>query len=300
MKKKYGNSSLVAISCALAIVGCQSTGNESQSIGIATGALIGGLIGTQVGDGNGRTIAIASGALLGGWLGGEIATMLSQSEQKELSQTTGKALEEVPDNQTVEWKSRETNSTVKMTPSNTNLKSRNSSLVKLKEVNAPPKLKLINEPYVSTKSANVRSGAGTQYSLVGGLQPGESFYAVGQVLGSPWIVVAKNNVTLGYVHQDLVTPQRNTAITVTPSTREQGVIREQVSVADIDQIELAATELDDIRLGGELIVADIDVQEIAVESTCRTMTYEMAQNQSATKKESFEVCEATDGAWEII
>ncbi|MGS0676370.1 SH3 domain-containing protein [Shewanella sp. 125m-1] len=300
MKSIYVRKGLVAIACAFTITGCQSTANDNQSIGMATGAILGGLIGTQIGDGTGRTVAIASGALLGGWLGSEIAAMLSQSEQKELNQTTGKTLNDVPDNQTVEWKSRETDSTVKMTPTNTESKSRNSSLVKLKEVQAPPKMKLINQPYISTTSANVRSGAGTQYPLVGGLQPGESFYAVGKVVGSPWVVVAKNNVTLGYVHQDLVAPQSATLVSATSQSNNQPVIREQITATNVDQIQLPATELDDITLGGEPIVVDVDVQEVAVESTCRTMTYEMDQNQNAAKKESFEVCEATDGAWEII
>lgn len=42
-------------------------------VGIATGAVVGGLIGNQVGGGNGRTLATIAGAVGGGYVGNEIA-----------------------------------------------------------------------------------------------------------------------------------------------------------------------------------------------------------------------------------
>lgn len=42
---------------------------RNSPIGIATGAVVGGLIGNQIGGGNGRTLATVAGAVGGGYLG---------------------------------------------------------------------------------------------------------------------------------------------------------------------------------------------------------------------------------------
>ena len=47
----------------------QAPARANSPIGIATGAVIGGLLGNQVGGGNGRTLATVAGAVGGGYLG---------------------------------------------------------------------------------------------------------------------------------------------------------------------------------------------------------------------------------------
>ncbi|HBZ06902.1 MAG TPA: hypothetical protein DEP03_11170, partial [Massilia sp.] len=42
-------------------------------VGVATGAVIGGLIGNQVGGGNGKKLATLAGVIGGGYVGNEIA-----------------------------------------------------------------------------------------------------------------------------------------------------------------------------------------------------------------------------------
>jgi uncharacterized protein YcfJ len=46
---------------------------HNSPLGIGLGAVVGGLLGTQVGGGNGRTLATIAGAVGGGYLGNEIA-----------------------------------------------------------------------------------------------------------------------------------------------------------------------------------------------------------------------------------
>lgn len=46
---------------------------QNSPIGIGVGAVVGGLLGNQVGDGNGKTLATIAGAVGGGYLGNEIA-----------------------------------------------------------------------------------------------------------------------------------------------------------------------------------------------------------------------------------
>src|SRR5207245_6993263 len=47
----------------------QQPAAEHSTVGIATGAVIGGLLGHQVGGGNGRTLATIAAAVGGGYLG---------------------------------------------------------------------------------------------------------------------------------------------------------------------------------------------------------------------------------------
>ena len=46
---------------------------QNSPIGIGVGAVVGGLLGNQVGGGNGKTLATIAGALGGGYVGNEIA-----------------------------------------------------------------------------------------------------------------------------------------------------------------------------------------------------------------------------------
>ncbi|GJI91894.1 glycine zipper 2TM domain-containing protein [Duganella hordei] len=46
---------------------------QNSPLGIGIGALLGGLVGSQVGGGNGRTLAAIAGAVGGGYVGNEIA-----------------------------------------------------------------------------------------------------------------------------------------------------------------------------------------------------------------------------------
>ena len=46
---------------------------KNSPIGIGVGAVVGGLLGNQVGGGNGKTLATIAGAVGGGFLGNEIA-----------------------------------------------------------------------------------------------------------------------------------------------------------------------------------------------------------------------------------
>jgi uncharacterized protein YcfJ len=46
---------------------------RNNPVGIGVGAIVGGLIGSQVGGGNGRTLATIAGAVGGGFVGNEIA-----------------------------------------------------------------------------------------------------------------------------------------------------------------------------------------------------------------------------------
>ena len=50
----------------------QKAAEHGSGLGIATGAVLGGLLGNQVGSGNGRSVATVAGAVGGGYAGNEV------------------------------------------------------------------------------------------------------------------------------------------------------------------------------------------------------------------------------------
>ncbi len=301
---------ITVVSSVIALSGCKpsqimrDSGIDPQAVGTAVGVVAGALVGNQIGDGNGRVLATLGGAALGGWLGNQIAASLSKQDQADLNNQAAGALEHARDGETVEWKAVDSNATVRMTPTNTHRTTRQTAMVKLKQVETPPALSLINKPYQADKSANVRSGPGTRYAVVGGMKSGEKFHAVGQVRSSPWIMVAKGGVSVGYIYQPLVSAiaepvpiVRSSDKSPSPS-RLQPQIREAVDLDEISVSELDAVDLDSIEIGGEVVQGDVVAEEVEVEGTCRKMDYAIEDDKQSSQ-ESFEVCEGTDGAWEI-
>lgn len=55
---------------------------QNSALGIGIGAVVGGLIGNQVGSGNGRKLATIAGAVGGGYVGNEIAKRNQQQPQQ--------------------------------------------------------------------------------------------------------------------------------------------------------------------------------------------------------------------------
>lgn len=55
---------------------------EANGIGVAAGAIIGGLLGNQVGGGNGKTLATIAGAVGGGYTGNEVEKQTRQTSSQ--------------------------------------------------------------------------------------------------------------------------------------------------------------------------------------------------------------------------
>ena len=83
-------STLIAFSLIQA--GCAENPNRQQEIGAVTGLLLGGLVGSQIGDGKGRNAAIVAGALLGTLAGSEIGRRLDEADRMKMGMATSDAL----------------------------------------------------------------------------------------------------------------------------------------------------------------------------------------------------------------
>lgn len=90
----YRDYGLTAVPVDITIGQC-----NREVMGQVLGATIGGLAGSQIGDGTGRLIAVAAGTLAGMVIGGEIGRSLDKADQLCIDQ----ALEHAPDGSSIRW-----------------------------------------------------------------------------------------------------------------------------------------------------------------------------------------------------
>ena len=95
MSRKY----LVTALLALLFLGACESNPSKEDIGMATGAVLGGVLGHQIGSGSGNTIATIGGAALGAFLGSRIGRSMDRDDQRK----TAAALESSPDKRATTW-----------------------------------------------------------------------------------------------------------------------------------------------------------------------------------------------------
>ena len=92
----------------LALGGCQTTqgtGNK-QMIGAGSGALIGGILGSNIGGGKGQLWATGAGVLVGALIGSEIGKSLDSADQMQMSNATTQA-QSAPIGEPISWNNPE-------------------------------------------------------------------------------------------------------------------------------------------------------------------------------------------------
>lgn len=265
---------------------------NKENIGTLVGVTAGVLIGSQIGDGNGRTAAMIAGALAGGYLGKTIGAKLDERDRQALAQQTQQALQYAQDGQSSQWDSTHSGASATITPVKTETMQRQVAVKRAPQIQPVANMTLINKPYRAIKSANVRSAPNVNAQKVGNLPVETTFTAIGRT-ENDWIMVGRRGVTVGYVYAPLVAQ-----IQTAPS---QG--RASQAVAD------TATDLDNLDLAGasskgiDLDAIDLDAvpleQQVAAQTTCRTLNYDVSAKGSH-ETQTVKACQAVDGAWELI
>ncbi|MEC7702840.1 MAG: glycine zipper 2TM domain-containing protein, partial [Pseudomonadota bacterium] len=77
MKKIVSVFSILGI---LALGACENSNFNKEQFGTVSGAVLGGLAGSQVGSGSGRLWAVGAGTLLGAFLGSEVGKSLDKAD----------------------------------------------------------------------------------------------------------------------------------------------------------------------------------------------------------------------------
>jgi surface antigen len=109
-------SSLTLAACTQGVGQGNPSGlGNKQMIGGATGAILGGYLGSKVGDGSGQLVAVGVGALLGTLLGSELGASLDKADLAYAQQATNRAYT-APVGQTISWNNPDSGNSGTITP----------------------------------------------------------------------------------------------------------------------------------------------------------------------------------------
>jgi len=292
---KKAGALLLVTSIAIASGCANLSENEwvnKENIGTLVGVTAGVLIGSQVGDGNGRTAAMIAGALAGGYLGKTIGAKLDDRDREALAQQTQQALQFSQDGQSSQWTSAHSGATATITPVKTETVQRQVAVKRTPKVQPVANMTLINKPYRAVKSANVRNAPDLNAERVASLPVDTTFTAIGRT-DNDWIMVGRRGVTIGYVYAPLV---EQVIAAPAPSSAGQAVAD---SATDLDSLDVASAASKGIDLDAiDLDAAPVE-QQVAAQTTCRTLNYNVSA-QGSQEAHSVQACQAADGAWELI
>lgn len=108
---------IMMTTAAMALAGCTTMdgrGNK-ELIGGGTGAILGGVLGSQVGGGSGRLWATGAGVLLGALAGSEVGRSLDKADMAYANQANTSA-HKAPIGQQISWNNPETGNYGTVTP----------------------------------------------------------------------------------------------------------------------------------------------------------------------------------------
>lgn len=108
MKKIF--TKIVLMLACISLVGCNQM--TKQDVGTVTGAVAGGLLGSQFGGGGGRILAIGVGTLAGAFIGGAIGKSMDETDRLKMNQ----ALESNNVGQPAYWQNRRTGTEYTVVP----------------------------------------------------------------------------------------------------------------------------------------------------------------------------------------
>jgi surface antigen len=107
---------VVAATLVLALLAaCESPQPSKEDIGMAAGAVLGGVIGHQFGKGSGQTVATIGGAALGAFVGSRVGRNMDRGDQAR----TTHALDKSSDGESTAWRNDETGTRYSVTPTRT-------------------------------------------------------------------------------------------------------------------------------------------------------------------------------------
>ena len=115
MKVMIGKPLIAALLALTLLTACETYEPSKQDIGMATGAILGGVLGHQIGGGSGRTVATIGGAALGGFVGSRIGRNMDRNDQLK----TAEALDKSRDGQAATWRNADNGQQYSVTPTKT-------------------------------------------------------------------------------------------------------------------------------------------------------------------------------------
>ncbi|MFC1673618.1 RT0821/Lpp0805 family surface protein [Pseudomonadota bacterium] len=113
---------IIALVASTMMLGaCSTSGQRGQNenFGTITGAVLGGLLGSQLGKGEGQLWATGAGAVLGAILGGEYGKTLDGTDQVMMERTSQASLEHTRTGTISKWSNPDSGNSGTVTPTRT-------------------------------------------------------------------------------------------------------------------------------------------------------------------------------------
>lgn len=111
--RKISKLFTVGTLCLSVLTACSDM--TKQDTGVLAGGAVGGLLGSQFGNGSGQAASIIAGSLIGAFLGGQVGKNMDKVDKMEAEN----ALETQKTGQSTSWKNPDTGNSYEMTPTKT-------------------------------------------------------------------------------------------------------------------------------------------------------------------------------------
>ena len=265
--------------------GCEGTtgGMKKEDMGAALGAIGGALLGAKVAGDNNRWLGAALGGAAGFYAGKMIGRNLDERDRQALAARTVEALD-TPSAGVASWSSDKSGASADITTGEVAYKEQPKQITRLSKVEAVPAIKLENKEYQTTSALRVRSGPGTQYDTITTLRPGDVVTSAGRT-DSGWLMLAKQGVTVGYVHGNYVKPY-----SPIEQARAQGV--------DLDSVQAESIPIQECFAGIDLDAVETTSSTVTAQVGCRDVQVSVTTDKG-TDRESTRACQNADGVWEL-
>lgn len=274
-----------AVVVAILTAGCEGTTGtmKKEDMGAALGAIGGALLGAKVAGGKNRWLGAAIGGAAGFYAGKMIGRNLDERDRQALAARTVEALD-TPSAGMASWSSDKSGASANITTGDIAYKEQPKQVKRLAKVEAVPAIKLENKEYQTTSALRVRGGPGTQYDTITTLRPGDVVTSAGRT-DSGWLMLAKQGVTVGYVHGKYVKPY-----SPIEQAKAQGIDLDNVQVETLPKQDgFAGIDLDAMETTSSTVTAQVGCRDVQVSVT----------TDKGTDKESTRACQNADGVWEL-
>lgn len=100
----------ICLIASISLVGCSNM--SKQDVGTVSGAVAGGLLGSQFGGGSGKLVAVGIGTMAGAFLGGSVGKSMDDVDKMKMQ----RALESTPVGQPAYWQNAKTGTNYTVVP----------------------------------------------------------------------------------------------------------------------------------------------------------------------------------------
>lgn len=280
------NKTLIPVAIIVSFsYGCEGALREisKENLGATIGGVGGALLGASIAGGDNKWLGAAIGGAVGLFAGKMIGQHLDQRDRQALALRTVDVLDERSAGVST-WKSNQSGASANIRTGEITYKAAPKQVKRLSSVEPVPSIKLEKKQYQTTSALRVRSGPGTQYATITTLRPRDVITSAGRT-DNGWLMLAKQEVTVGYVHGHYVK-----SYDPMERAKTQGI--------DLDSVEVENMPKQEGFTGIDLDKVDISTSTVNAQMGCRDLEVDVTTDQG-TEKETTKACQNADGVWEL-